>query len=116
MKQKKQSSESYIKGIKRRTRRKFSSEEKIRIVLMGLRGEAPVAELCRQLGIFESLYYKWSKDFMEAGKQRLNGDTVRQANTTQVQNLRKESDELKKIIAEQAVDIRLLKKSLNGDY
>jgi transposase len=115
MSQKKQTTGTYIRDIKRKTKRKFSSEEKIRTVLMGIRGEVPVAELCRQLGIVESLYYKWSKDFLEAGKQRLNGDIKRQANTSEVARLRKERDELKHIIAEQVLDIRVLKKSLNGE-
>jgi len=116
MSQKKQSSESYIKDIKRKTVRRFSSEEKIRTVLMGLRGESPIVEICRQLGIVESLYYKWSKDFLEAGKNRLNGDFKRQANTTEVKRLRNECNELKHIIAEQVLDIRVLKKNLHGGY
>jgi len=116
MSQKKQSSESYIKDIKRKTVRRFSSEEKIRTVLMGLRGESPIVEICRQLGIVESLYYKWSKDFLEAGKNRLNGDFKRQANTTEVKRLRNECNELKHIIAEQGLDIRVLKKNLHGGH
>ena len=73
--------EKAVKGIRRNTRRKFSSEEKIRIVLDGLRGECSIAELCRREGINANLYYRWSKDFLEAGKERLSGDTVREANT-----------------------------------
>ena len=116
MSQKKQASGSYIKDIKRKTIRRFSSEEKIRTVLMGLRGEASVAEICRQLGIVESLYYKWSKDFLVAGKNRLNGDFKRQANTTEVNRLRNECNELKHIIADQVLDIRVLKKNLHGGH
>jgi|TARA_B100001971_G_C18190356_1_gene538216 transposase len=86
MKQKR-SSESLVRDIKRKTRRKFSSEEKIRIVIDGLRGEVSIAELCRREGIAQNLYYRWSKDFMESGKKRLSGDTMREANTTEVQAL-----------------------------
>ncbi len=86
MKQKR-SSESLVRDIKRKTRRKFSSEEKIRIVIDGLRGEVSIAELCRREGISQNLYYRWSKDFMESGKKRLSGDTMREANTTEVQAL-----------------------------
>ena len=106
---------SYIKDIKRRTKRRFTSEEKIGSVLMGLRGEAPISEICRQLGIVQSLYYKWSKDFLEAGKQRLSGDTLREANTTEVRQLRSEAEELTKIIGQQTLRIERLKKSLNGN-
>ncbi len=80
-----------VKDIKRQTRRRFSSEEKIRIVLSGLRGEDSIAELCRQEGIAQSQYYSWSKEFMEAGKKRLAGDTMREANTDEVKGLRKEA-------------------------
>ncbi|MAE08786.1 MAG: hypothetical protein CL661_08520 [Bacteroidetes bacterium] len=86
MKQKR-SSESLVRDIKRKTRRKFSSEEKIRIVIDGLRGEVSITELCRREGIAQNLYYRWSKDFMESGKKRLSGDTMREANTTEVQAL-----------------------------
>lgn len=110
----KQSAESYVKDIKRRTLRRFTSEEKIKTVLMGLRGEAKVSELCRHLGIAESLYYKWSKDFLEAGKNRLQGDILRGANTSEVKRLRAENEELKKLVGEQTLDNRVLKKSLNG--
>lgn len=104
-----------VKDIRRATRRQFSAEEKIRIVLDGLRGEATIAELCRREGIAESLYYSWSKEFLEAGKRRLAGDTERAANTGDVKNLRREAQELKEVVAEQALEIRLLKKSMIAD-
>jgi len=94
---KKNSSESIVRDIKRNTRRHFSSEEKIRIVLDGLRGEYSIAEVCRREGTHASQYYKWSKDFMEAGKKRLNGDTEREATTTEVKDLREENDALKQL-------------------
>lgn len=112
--EKKQSSEAVVREIRRKTRRRFSSEEKIRIVLDGLRGEVSVAELCRREGIAANLYYRWSKDFLEAGKKRLSGDTVREANSSEVKDLRKENDELKRIVAEAALENRALKKGLNG--
>ena len=84
-------------------------------MLDGLRGEESIAELCRQEGIAQGLYYKWSKDFMEAGKKRLAGDIVRQANSSEVTHLRKESRELKEVVAEQTLELRLLKKSMIGD-
>ena len=104
-----------VKDIKRQTRRRFSAEEKIRIVLAGLRGEDSIAELCRQEGIAQSQYYSWSKEFMEAGKKRLAGDTMRAANTDEVQGLRREARDLKEVVAEQALELRLLKKSMIGD-
>ena len=107
--------ERVLKDIKRQTRRRFSAEEKIRIVLSGLRGEDSIAELCRQEGIAQSQYYGWSKEFMEAGKKRLAGDTIREANTDEVKGLRKESRDLKEVVAEQALELRLLKKSMLGD-
>ena len=103
-----------VKDIKRQTRRRFSSEDKIRIVLSGLRGDDSIAELCRQEGIAQSQYYSWSKDFMEAGKKRLAGDTEREANTGEVKGLRKEARDLKEVVAEQALELRLLKKSMTG--
>ena len=109
------SADKHVKEIKRKTRRKFSAEEKIRIVLDGLRGECSISELCRREGIAESLYYNWSKDFMEAGKKRLAGDMVRQANTTEVKTLRAEARDLKEVVAEQTLELRLLKKSMLGD-
>ena len=112
---KKKSSESLIRDIKRKTRRKFSSEEKIRIVVEGMRGEMSIAELCRKEGIAQNLYYRWSKDFMESGKKRLDGDTMREANTTEVQSLRKENTQLKEAVAELLLQNRMLKKSMNGE-
>ncbi len=109
------SSEHIIKDIKRKTRKQYSAEEKIRIVLYGLRGEDSIAELCRREGIAQGLYYKWSKDFMEAGKKRLAGDIVRQANTGEVTTLRREARELKEVVDEQTLELRLLKKSMIGD-
>ena len=108
------SSERVIKDIKRNTRKQYGAEEKIRIVLDGLRGEDSIAELCRREGIAQSLYYKWSKDFMEAGKKRLAGDIVRQANTGEVTVLRREARELKEVVAEQTLELRLLKKTWSG--
>lgn len=107
--------ERIVKDIKRKTRKQYSAEEKIRIVLDGLRGEESIAELCRQEGIAQGLYYKWSKDFMEAGKKRLAGDIVRQANSGEVTHLRKESRVLKEVVAEQTLELRLLKKSMIAD-
>ena len=109
------SSEPIIKDIKRKTRKQYSAEEKIRIVLGGLRGEDSIAELCRREGIAQGLYYKWSKDFMAAGKKRLAGDIVRQANTGEVTTLRREARELKEVVAEQTLELRLLKKSMIAD-
>ena len=106
--------ESIVRDIKRRTRKKYSSEEKIRIVLEGLRGEASVAELCRREGLNTNIYYKWSKDFLEAGKKRLQGDTVREATSTEVVEIKKENDQLKQLVAELSIKNRVLKKSLNG--
>jgi len=103
-----------VKEIRRKTRRKFSSEEKIRIVLDGLRGESSIAELCRQEGINNNLYYRWSKDFLEAGKKRLSGDTVREANSDEVVGLRKENTNLKQAVAELYLRNDWLKKSLTG--
>ena len=114
MSKKKSTSTSYIQDIKRKTRRKFSAEEKIRIVIEGLRGEQSVAELCRREGIASNLYYRWSKDFLEAGKSRLLGDTQREANTTEVDELRKENRKLKEVVADLTLDNLDLKKSLSG--
>ena len=104
-----------VKDIRRKTRKRYSSEEKIRIVLAGLRGEDSIAELCRQEGIAQGLYYSWSKEFLEAGKKRLAGDTAREANTGEVKDLRREARDLKEGVAEQALELRLLKKSMIGD-
>ncbi len=108
----KASSERLVKDIRRATRRQHSAEEKIRIVLDGLRGEHSIAELCRREGIAEGLYYTWSKEFLEAGKRRLAGDTARGATTSEVKDLRREARELKEVVAEQALELRLLKKSV----
>jgi len=108
-------SEKTIKDIRRATRKQYSAEEKIRIVLDGLRGEETIAELCRREGIAQSIYYKWSKEFLEAGKRRLAGDTARAASTGEVKDLRRQARDLKEVVAEQAVELRLLKKSMIGD-
>jgi len=109
------SSEQVIKDIKRNTRKQYGAEEKIRIVLYGFWGEDSISELCRREGIAQGLYYKWSKDFMEAGKKRLADDIVRQANTGEVATLRREARQLKEVVAEQTLELRLLKKSMIGD-
>ena len=106
------SSEKIVKEIKRATRKQYSSEEKIRIVLDGLRGEDSIAEVCRREGISQGVYYKWSKDFMEAGKKRLAGDTARAATTDEVKDLRREARDLKEVVAEQTLELRVLKKSM----
>ena len=104
-----------VKDIRRQTRRHFSAEDKIRIVLDGLRGEDSIAELCRKEGIAQSLYYTWSKEFMEAGKRRLAGDTARAATTGEVQDLRREARNLKECVADLTLENRLLKKSMIAD-
>jgi len=109
-----QDPESVVREIRRKTRRKFSASEKIRIVLEGLKGEVSIAELCRREGINSNLYYRWSKDFLESGKKRLQGDTVREANSGEVNGLRKENEQLKQLVAELSLKNRLLKKSLTG--
>jgi len=96
-------------------RKQYGAEEKIRIVLDGLRGEESIAALCRREGIAESLYYNWSKEFLEAGKKRLAGDTARAATCDEVKVLRREARDLKEVVAEQALELRLLKKSMIGD-
>ncbi len=106
--------EKVVKDIRRATRKQYSAEEKIRIVLDGLKGEDSIAELCRREGIAQSLYYSWSKEFLEAGKKRLAGDTVRAATSTEVKDLRREARDLKEVVAEQALELRLLKKSMIG--
>jgi transposase len=103
-----------VKAIRRATRRQFSAEEKIRIVLSGLRGEDSIAELCRREGIVENLYYRWSKEFLEAGKKRLAGDTARAATSDEVKELRREASALKEVVAELTLENRLLKKSAIG--
>jgi transposase len=110
----KQSAERVVKEIRRVTRRQFSAEEKIRIVLAGLRGEDSIAELCRREGIVQNLYYRWSKEFLEAGKKRLAGDTARAATSDEVKELRQEASALKEVVAELMLENRLLKKSTIG--
>ena len=107
--------EKVVKDIRRATRKQYSAEEKIRIVLDGLKGEDTIAELCRREGIAQGLYYSWSKEFLEAGKKRLAGDTARAASTSEVKDLRREARDLKEVVAEQALELRLLKKSMIGD-
>jgi transposase len=111
----KPSAEKVIKDIRRITRKQYGAEEKIRIVLGGLRGEESIAALCRREGIAESLYYNWSKEFLEAGKKRLAGDTARAATTDEVKVLRRETHDLKEVVAEQVLELRLLKKSMIAD-
>ena len=111
----KDSTEKAVRDIRRATRRHYSAEEKIRIVLQGLRGEDSIAELCRKEGINQNLYYRWSKEFLEAGKRRLAGNVVREATTDEVKNLRQETLGLKEVVAELLMENRLLKKSVLGD-
>jgi len=114
MAKKTESAESTVRNIRRKTRKKYSAEEKIRIVLEGLRGESTIAELCRREGIAQSLYYKWSKEFLEAGKQRLSGNTKRQADSEEVSGMKHENQQLKLLVAELALKNKVLKKSLLG--
>ena len=107
-------SEKLVKDIRRRTRKKYSAEEKIRIVLEGLRGEDSIAELCRREGINQNVYYRWSKEFLEAGKQRLAGDIKREASSTEVTDLKKENDQLKRLVADIMLKNDVLKKSVLG--
>ncbi len=109
------SAEKTVKDIRRATRKRHATEEKIRIVLEGLRGEYSIAELCRRENIAQSLYYSWSKEFLEAGKKRLAGDTARQATSPEVNDLRREASDLKEVVAELTLENRLLKKSMIGD-
>jgi len=111
----KPSAEQVARNIRRATRKHHSAEDKIRIVLEGLRGEDSIAALCRREGIAESLYYSWSKEFLEAGKRRLAGDTARAATTDEVKMLRQEARALKEVVAEQALELRLVKKSMIAD-
>ena len=111
----KPSAAAVIKDIRRVTRKQYGAEEKIRIVLDGLRGEESIAALCRREGIAESLYYNWSKEFLEAGKKRLAGDTARAATSDEVKALRKQAGDLKEVVAEQALELRILKKSMIAD-
>jgi len=106
--------ESVVREIRRQTRKKYSAEEKIRIVLEGLKGEDSIAAICRREGIVPNLYYRWSKDFLEAGKKRLQGDTVREANSAEVSGIKQENEQLKQLVAELSLKNRVLKKSLSG--
>ena len=110
-----ESAEKTVRDIRRATRRQFSAEEKIRIVLDGLRGEDSIAELCRKEGIAQNLYYRWSKEFLEAGKKRLAGDTAREATSDEVKTLRSEARQPKEALAELAIENRVLKKSVIAD-
>jgi transposase len=112
---KKKSASSLISELKRKTRRTYSSEEKIRIIIDGIRGETTIAELCRKEGISQGIYYKWSKDFMDAGKRRLTGDTMREANTSEVKDLKDVNSSLKELVAELSLENRMLKKNLSGE-
>ena len=111
----KDTAEKVVKDIRRATRKQYSAEEKIRIVLEGLRGEDSIAELCRRQCIAQNLYYRWSKDFLEAGKKRLAGDTVRAATSDEVNDLRREAMALKEVVADLTLENRVLKKSVTGD-
>src|SRR5258706_13466286 len=106
--------EATVREIRRRTRKKYSAEEKVRIVLGGLRGEEKIAELCRRGGIHQNMYYKWSKEFLEAGKQRLVGGTKREADSHEVEEMRSENEQLKQIVAELTLKNHVLEKSLLG--
>jgi transposase len=114
MKSKGKSPGSIVKNIKRKTRRVFNAEEKIRIILEGLKGEDSISEICRRESIHPTQYYKWSKEFLEAGKKRLNGDILREATTPEVKELRDENNDLKQVVAELTLKTRMLKKSLKG--
>jgi len=107
-------SEAVVRDIKRVTRKKYSADDKIRIILEGLRGETAIAEICRREGLATNLYYRWSKDFLEAGKKRLQGDIVREASTGDVNDLRKENAQLRDLVANFAIKNEILKKSLRG--
>lgn len=107
--------EKTVRDIKRRTRRYFGAEDKIRVILQGLRGEESIAEICRKEGLHQNLYYRWSKEFLEAGKKRLAGDTVREAGSDEVKALRFESMQLKEALAEAMLENRVLKKSVIAD-
>ena len=109
------SAEKTVKAIRRATRRQYAAEEKIRMVLEGLHGEDSIAELCRREQINQNLYYRWSKEFLEAGKKRLAGDTKREATSDEVQALRAQALQLKQLLAEMMLENRLLKNSVRGD-
>jgi transposase len=107
--------EKIVRDIRRATRQQYTAEEKVRIVIAGLRGEESIAELCRKEAINQNLYYRWSKEFLEAGKKRLAGDTAREATSDEVKDLRAEAQQLKELLAEVLLENRLLKKSAIGD-
>ena len=109
------SAEQVVRDIRRKARKRYGSEEKVRIVLDGLRGEDSIAGLCRREGISQNLYYRWSQEFLEAGKKRLAGDTAREASSEEVKGLRRQSGDLKEVVAELMLENRLLKKSMTGD-
>ena len=111
MAEKKEGVEAAVRTIRRVTRKKHSTEEKVRIVLEGLRGEISIAALCRREGIPSNLYYRWSKEFLEAGKWRLVGDTERQADSRQVAEMGAELEQLKQLVAELSLKNRVLKKA-----
>jgi transposase len=113
-KKKETTPEAVVRQIKRNTRKKYGAEEKIRIVLEGLRGESSIADICRREGIHTTQYYKWSKAFLESGKRQLSGDTLREANREEVQALRKENEELKQLVAELSLQNRMFKKTADG--
>ncbi|GAB4038687.1 hypothetical protein GCM10028774_37760 [Spirosoma jeollabukense] len=106
---------SIIRDIQRQTRRQYTAEEKIRIVLEGLQGEQSVAEICRREGLNTNIYYRWSKEFLEAGKKRLAGDTTREATAPEVQSMKSENEALKQLVAELSLENRVLKKNLKAD-
>lgn len=114
-KEEKVSAEQVVRDIRRETQHKYSAEEKIRIVLEGLRGESSIAELCRREGLNPNTYYKWSKEFLEAGKSRLTGDVKREATSHEVDGLRRENEQLKQVVAELVLKNRVLKKSVGGE-
>ena len=112
----KRNPEQIVREIKRKTKQRKNSEDKIRIILEGLRGEDSIASICRREGISPNLYYTWSKNFLEAGKKRLNGDTMREANSDEVTLLRNENEELKRTLGQKVLEHEQLKKSQNGYY
>ena len=111
----KDTAEQAVRDIRRKTRKQYSAEEKIRIVLEGLRGEDRIAAICRREGIAESLYCSWSKEFLEAGKKRLAGGVARQATSVEVKGLRREMRDMKELVADLTLENRLLKKGMRGD-
>jgi transposase len=106
----------FVRQVRRATRRKFTPEEKVRVVLQGFRREVPVSELCRREGIKPNVYYSWLKDFMEAGKSRLQADTVRDATRAEVDGLRRENEQLKQLVAELSLEVLVLKKTAVPDF